>query len=81
MAIDEIAAELGKPVLTVPVSVLKAALATAHRLGLTPHGAAQTDFLRYRPVLRNTRLKEEFGYTPQYTSREAFAAWREAQGL
>jgi UDP-glucose 4-epimerase len=81
MTIDEIADELDKPVLTVPVSVLKAALATAHRLGLTPHGAAQTDFLQYRPVLKNTRLKEEFGYTPQYTSREALAAWREAQGL
>jgi UDP-glucose 4-epimerase len=81
MTIDEIAAELGKPVLTLPVGVLKAALATAHRLGLTPHGAAQTDFLRYRPVLDNTRLKEEFGYTPKLTSREAFTAWREAQGL
>jgi UDP-glucose 4-epimerase len=81
MTIDEIAAELNKPVMTVSVGVLKAALATAHRLGLTPHGAAQTDFLRYRPVLDNTKLKEEFGYTPRYTSREAFAAWREAQGL
>jgi UDP-glucose 4-epimerase len=81
MTIDEIAAELNKPVMSVPVGVLKAALATAHRLGLTPHGAAQTDFLRYRPVLDNTRLKEEFGYTPRFTSREAFAAWRNAQGL
>jgi UDP-glucose 4-epimerase len=81
MTIGEIAAELGKPVLTVPAPALKAALAVAHRLGLTPHGAAQTDFLQYRPVLDNTRLKEEFGYTPRYTSHEAFTAWREAQGL
>ena len=81
MTIDEIAAELGKPVMTMPVGVLKTALAVAHRLGLTPHGAAQTDFLRYRPVLDNSRLKSEFGYTPKYTSREAFTAWREAQGL
>ncbi|MDQ2700536.1 MAG: epimerase, partial [Actinomycetota bacterium] len=41
----------------------------------------QTDFLQYRPVLDNRRLKEEFGYTPQYTSREAFAAWLAANGL
>ena len=81
MSIDEIAREMGKGVLPVPVSALKAGLATAHRFGLTPHGAAQTDFLEYRPVLDNTRLKEEFGYTPQYTSRQAFTAWREAQGL
>ena len=26
-------------------------------------------------------LKQQFGYTPRYTSREAFTAWREAQGL
>lgn len=81
MTIDEIAAELGKPVMTLPVGVLKTALAVAHRLGLTPHGAAQTDFLQYRPVLDNSRLKSEFGYTPKYTSREAFTAWREAQDL
>ena len=81
VTIDEIAAELGKPVMTLPVGVLKTALAVAHRLGLTPHGAAQTDFLQYRPVLDNSRLKSEFGYTPKCTSREAFTAWREAQDL
>jgi UDP-glucose 4-epimerase len=81
MTIDEIAREMGKGVLPVPVEILKVGLATAHGLGLSPHGAAQTDFLEYRPVLDNTRLKEEFGYTPQYSSRQAFAAWREAQGL
>jgi UDP-glucose 4-epimerase len=81
MTINEIARELGKGVLPMPVEALKVGLATAHRFGLTPHGAAQTDFLEYRPVLDNTRLKEEFGYTPQYTSRQAFTAWRKAQGL
>jgi len=81
MTVDEIAAELGKPVRTVPVGLLKAALAVGHGLRLTPHGPAQTDFLRYRPVLDNTHLKQEFGYTPRYTSREAFTAWRTSQGL
>lgn len=81
MTIDEIAAEMQKGVRTVPVGALKAGLAVARRLGLTPHGPAQTDFLRYRPVLDNTRLKEQFGYTPQYTTRQAFTAWRESQGL
>ncbi|MCO5315169.1 MAG: SDR family oxidoreductase [Solirubrobacterales bacterium] len=81
MTVDEIAAELGKGVLTIPVGALKGALAVGHRLGLTEHGPAQTDFLRYRPVLDNRRLKEEFGYTPRYTSREAFTAWRETNGL
>ncbi|MDQ2623008.1 MAG: SDR family oxidoreductase [Actinomycetota bacterium] len=81
MTIDEIAVELGKGVTAIPVGALKAALAVGNRLGLTPHGPAQTDFLRYRPVLDNTRLKEEFGYTPRFISREAFTAWRVANGL
>lgn len=81
MTVDEIAAELGKPVLAVPEAVLRGVLAVAHRLRLTPYGPEQTRFLRYRPVLDNARLKAEFPYTPALTSRAAFAAWRAARGL
>jgi len=81
MSVDQIAKEMGKGVLPVPVSALKAGLGVANRLGMSPHGPDQTDFLEYRPVLDNTRLKEEFGYTPKHTSREAFKAWQESQGL
>lgn len=81
MTIDEIAAELGKKPMPVPVSALKAGLWVGHFLDLTPHGPAQTDFLAYRPVLDNRRLKSEFGYTPKFTTREAFHAWRLSQGL
>lgn len=81
MTVEEIAAELGKSVTAVPVGLLKTALAVGHTLRLTPHGPAQTDFLRYRPVLDNSRLKQEFGFTPSHTTREAFAAWRTSQGL
>jgi UDP-glucose 4-epimerase len=81
MTVDEIAADLGKPVLTVPETVLKVALSVARRLRLSPYGPEQTRFLRYRPVLDNARLKREFPYTPSLTSRDAFTAWRSARGL
>lgn len=81
MTVDDIAADLGRPVVVVPEVLLKAALAVAHRLRLSPYGPEQTMFLRYRPVLDNARLRTEFGYTPAKTSREAFAAWRAARGL
>lgn len=81
MTIEEIATELGKKTRVVPVSLLKAGLWFGHLLNLTPHGPAQTDFLAYRPVLDNRRLKEEFGYIPSHTTREAFNAWRQSQGL
>ncbi|MBK5231951.1 MAG: SDR family oxidoreductase [Thermoleophilia bacterium] len=81
MTVDEIAKELGKGTLPIPVGVLKAGLKVGQKLGKTPHGPDQTDFLQYRPVLDNTRLKEDFGYTPKYTTREAFKAWQAANGL
>ena len=81
MTIDEIAAELGKKPLPVPVKALKAGIWVGHFLDLTPHNPAQTDFLAYRPVLDNRRLKNDFGYIPKYTTREAFHAWRLSQGL
>lgn len=81
VTVGRIAGELGKSTLSVPAGVIKAGLLIGNRLGRTPHGPAQVDFLRYRPVLDNTRLREVFGYTPEMTSLEAFRAWRDAQGL
>lgn len=68
----EIAARLGKPQITVPAWALAAALRVGRMLRLTPHGPEKVIFLRYRPVLANGRLKEEFGFTPSRTSAEAF---------
>lgn len=78
LTVAEIAARLGKPTLTLPAPVLRAALAVGSRLGLTAYGPEQTAFLQHRPVLDNTRLKLVFGYTPAYTSSEAFDAWLRA---
>lgn len=71
MRIDEIAARLGKPLLRLPASLVRAGLFIAQQLG-KPVSPAQVDFLRYRPVLSNRRLKEEFGYRPQKTSAQVF---------
>jgi UDP-glucose 4-epimerase len=75
MTIDEIAQALGKRVVRLPAALLQAALAVLHPMGLTRYGPAQVDFLRYRPVLDNARLKAVFGFTPRLSSREAFEAW------
>lgn len=75
LTVHEIAARLGKRTLTVPPWALAAALRVGRALRLTVHGPEQAGFLRYRPVLANTRLKEEFGFTPSHTSAEAFEAY------
>lgn len=68
----EIARRLGKRYVPLPAWLIRAALAVLHPLGLSQYGPEQVDFLRYRPVLSNTRLKEEFGYSPQRSSTEVF---------
>ena len=68
----EMAAMMGKPYIPLPVGAVRLGLAVMKRLGLTQYGPEQVDFLRYRPVLSNRRLKETFGYVPQKTTREVF---------
>lgn len=75
LTVRELAGILGKRVRVVPAWMLKAALVVGRAVGATVHGPAQVDFLRYRPVLSNERLKREFGYVPRYSSREAFEAY------
>jgi UDP-glucose 4-epimerase len=76
LTIREIASRLGKRRVVLPAWLIKAALAVLKVLGLTQYGPEQVDFLRYRPVLDNRRLKEEFGYVPRKTSSEVFDFWR-----
>jgi UDP-glucose 4-epimerase len=75
----EIARRLGKRYLPVPAWLIRGALTVLRPLRLSRYGPEQVDFLRYRPVLSNTRLKEEFGYTPQLSSTEVFERYRRAR--
>ncbi len=77
--IDQIAARLGKRCVVLPAGLLQAALWLLKKLGMTQYGPEQIDFLRYRPVLANRRLKEEFGYVPKLTSAEVFELWRQSR--
>jgi UDP-glucose 4-epimerase len=81
LSIQEIAARLGKRCVTLPPGLLRALLAVLHPLRLSQYGPEQVDFLRYRPVLDNRRLKEVFGYVPRLTSAEVFELFRKSHGL
>ncbi|NIK12445.1 SDR family oxidoreductase [Alkalibacillus almallahensis] len=72
LTIDEIADQLGKNVIRLPASLLKFGLTGLKKLRLTQYGPEQLDFLRYRPVLDNTKLKQDFGFVPSYTSAQVF---------
>jgi UDP-glucose 4-epimerase len=77
----EIARMLNKPYVPLPAFLVKASLWVLKKMGLTENGPERVAFLRYRPVLSNRRLKEEYGYTPRLTSREAFELYARARGL
>jgi UDP-glucose 4-epimerase len=81
LSIQEIAQRLGKRCVTLPAPLLRAALAVLHRCGWVQYGPEQVDFLRYRPVLDNRRLKTEMGYVPRKTSAEVFDFYCRAHGL
>jgi UDP-glucose 4-epimerase len=80
LTVREIAALLGKRRIILPAWLLQAALALLKALGLTQYGPEQVNFLRYRPVLDNARLKREFGYVPQLTSAQVFDLYRRRKG-
>ncbi len=75
LTIHQIAARMGKRCRVLPAWLLQAALWVGKRLGLTQYGPEQLRFLRFRPVLDNRRLKEDFGYRPRKTSAEVFDFW------
>lgn len=81
LSIDELGVLLGKPVLKLPAGLIRVGLTIGYRLGLTAYLPEQIKFIQFRPVLDNRRLKEEFGYVPVKSSREAFQAWADGRGL
>lgn len=75
LTVREIAARMGKPVLTIPANLLRLALGVGKALNISRYGPEQLDFLRYRPVLSNQKLKREFGLAPSKGSAEAFEVY------
>jgi UDP-glucose 4-epimerase len=79
LTIDQIAQVLHKKTRRLPAWLLHGLLSILKPMGLTQYGPEQLDFLRYRPVLLNTRLKTVLGYTPTYTSAQVLALYHQAR--
>jgi UDP-glucose 4-epimerase len=81
LSMREIAKLLNKPYVPIPVWLLKKSLGFLKKANLTQYGPEQVNFIRYRPVLANHNLKNEFGYTPRMTSSEVFEFFIDQQQL
>jgi len=80
VTVTEIGQLLGKPVRRVPVWLMKAVLGVGKAMGLTQYSPDQVMFMQYRPVLSNQRLKSEFGFVPEKTSREVLVNFSRRSG-
>lgn len=81
LSLEEISRMIRKPYLPIPAFLLQSILWILRLFRLTQYGPDQIDFLRYRPVLANQQLKNVFGYTPKYNSKETFIAYLNAKGV
>jgi UDP-glucose 4-epimerase len=70
--LPEIAKKLNKKYIAIPSKLVEKALSFLNATGLSQYGPEQVKFLKYRPVLDNKKLKNEFGYIPKKTSLEVF---------
>jgi len=79
LTLKEIAAEIRKPCLNLPVFLVKTVLAILKPLGLIQYGPEQVQFMQYRPVLDNTKIKTTFKHQPAYSSLSAFQTFLEVR--
>lgn len=79
LTMKQIAQIMNKPMLRIPPWLLGLILRVLQILRLSRFGPEHVDFLRYRPVLANDRLKQEFGYTPKKSTLEVLQYYMHAR--
>ena len=75
LSLKEIAQKLGKRYISLPSILVKFMLTILKPLGLTQYGPEQVKFIKYRPVLSNQKIRQEFKHQPQYSSEQALEAY------
>lgn len=79
ISLAEIARRMNKRSIISPAWLIRCCLRILRAAGASQYGPEQVNFLQYRPVLSNRRLKEEFGYTPRKSTAEVFDLFWEAR--
>ena len=79
MTLREVARGMGRRFVAMPEAWILRGLALFHARGWTENTPEQVSFLKYRPVLNNERLKRDFGFVPDKSSREVFELYRSSR--
>ena len=81
MEMKEMATLIGKKFIQLPSALIRFILSIAKPLKLMRYGPEQVKFIEFRPVLANTKMKEELGFIPEKTARKAFMYYASENGL
>ncbi|MDT5008223.1 MAG: hypothetical protein QOJ24_5399, partial [Mycobacterium sp.] len=71
LTMREIADVIGRPLIRVPERALAAAVGGAWKLGLSELAPGEIGGLLYMPIVDTTRLREEWGFSCAWSSRDA----------
>ena len=72
LLLSQMARRLGRPTLPIPSPAVTMLGNTVRRTRLVDFSPGQLRFLEYGRVADSDRLVREFGYTPKYSTEEAF---------
>jgi len=72
LLLSQAARRAGRPSIPVPSPAVSLVGNLVRRVGLVDYSPEQMRFLSHGRVVDTTRLREKFGYTPKYTTLEAF---------
>jgi UDP-glucose 4-epimerase len=75
----ELAKEIGRPFLAMPVWLIYTLVEALYRLRLMPFGKAQLSYIRYPLSMNTEKIRGELGFKPRHTSRETLKSFLAAQ--
>jgi UDP-glucose 4-epimerase len=81
MTLSQAIHRAGRPVLPLPHPAAPWIGQVLRRFGVADFSPEQIRFLSYGRVLDTTRMRDDLGFTPRYTTREAFDDFVREQGL
>jgi UDP-glucose 4-epimerase len=71
----ELAKEIGKPFLAMPVWLIYPLIEALYRLRIMPFGKAQLSYIRYPLSMNIEKIQRELGFKPRYTSRQTLQSF------
>ena len=77
LPLREVARMVGIPYCPLPGWLLRFGIWGLQQIGATQYGSEQVDFLRYRPVHSNEKLKREFGFQPSKSAQQTLQFYME----